>query len=202
MTFRNKQLNGLGFILFFAVSSCTTAPTNSDIKIKTGDQFILQKPITIPANHTRQFIQFGQLTTRSHFNRQEQHCRLEVKTLSDKPQTIPPQTFTITRIQFDEEMIARSQEILVKHPLYAFSQYATTVTDANPTLLTSISEPQRAESMDIIHLYLDDNNQSNILRLTCASSLSDGNLADLPRSLRPQKRQINQILGTFGHLNP
>ena len=199
MTYTNKGLAFLALISTIALSSCATQPPKSLIDIQAGERFVLQTPITIRANQSRTFIQFGALTGGS-FDHTEQHCRIEIRNLSELPQIIQPESFLITKVNIDEEMIA-----LQSHPIqFALNDFvnSTTMTDASTNIIALAGGYERPETMDMVHLYLKSSQQPNIYRLTCSGSLSNGNLADAPRSHRPQRQQIQKILGKIGHIEP
>jgi hypothetical protein len=193
----NKGLTFLGLISVFALSSCALAPPKSLMDIQAGEVFVLETPLTISPNHSRSFIQFGEVTGGS-FNRREPHCRIEVRNLSEQPQTIQPERFSITRVNIDEEMIAlRNQPIqLAMNDSIA----PTTMTDGASAKMLVLGGYERSETMDLVHLYLQSKQQPNVYRLTCSGSLSNGSLADAPRSYRPQRQQIEKILGEIGHI--
>lgn len=194
----NKGFAFLGLITALAVSSCAIQPPKSLMDIQAGEIFVLETPITIRANHSRSFIQFGRLTGGS-FDHSEPHCRIEVYSLSEQPQTIQPERFLIRHVNIDEEMIA-----LQSQPMQLAmndSIATTTMTDAVSTRTLALGGGyERPETMDMVHLYLQSKQQPNVYRLTCAGSLSDGSPADAPRSYRPQRQQIQQILGEIGHI--
>jgi hypothetical protein len=193
----NKSWVLLTLITSFTLSACNTQPPKSLMDIQAGETFVLQKPMAIRANHSRSFIQNGVLTGSS-FNRREPHCRLEVSRLNEQPQTIQPEGFVITHVNIDEEMIA-----LRNLPIQLAmndSMNATTMTDASATRLYALGGDESPETMDLVHLYLKSKQQPNVYRLTCSGSLSDGSPADAPRSYRPQRQQIQKILGKIGHI--
>ena len=139
----------------------------------------LQQNVVIPANTTRVFFQNGEIIEKSGFNHYRQHCRLEINTLSEQPQTVYAEKNAIDSISWDEEMIAA---------LDSGIQLAST--DEHPP-----------ETMDLIHFWLDSKTQPALRRLTCAGSLSDGDPADAPHSYPPNQEIINQILGKYGQLS-
>ncbi len=194
----NKGLAFVGLISVFTLSSCAIEPPKSLMDIQAGEVFVLETPITIRANHSRSFIQFGEVTGVS-FNRREPHCRIEVRNLSEQPQTIKPERFIIKHVNIDEEAIAlRNLPIqLAMNDSIA----PTTMTDAASTKILALgSSYERPETMDLVHLYLHSKQQPNVYRLTCSGSLSNGSLADAPRSYRPQRQQVQKILGKIGHI--
>lgn len=194
-------------ISIMAISSCASIPSGNTMDIQAGDTFTLNKPVTFAPDHARVFIQYGKQTRQSAYEKYDQHCRLEIKALKSQPQTIQPDTFEITQVRIDVEEIA-SQSPSQNDPIH----YAMNETDYFPTSqfvqteskwvrlsLGGDSEPP--ETMDIVHLYLSSKKQPNILRLTCAGSLSTGDPLDAPRSYRPQRTQINAILGSYGKIS-
>lgn len=168
--------------------------------LNVEQHFVLQKNLTIAPGSTRVFIQKGQSMGGSGFNHSEQHCRLEVKNLSDRKQVIQPDKFQITSIQIDEEMIAKIAHKPVQFALNNYAQIQTDVPLQTTYLTLAGSSQERVETMDLIHLNLLSNQQNNVMRLTCAGSLSNGDMADAPRSYRPNLEQINKILGNIGHI--
>lgn len=194
-------------ISIMAISSCASIPSGNTMDIQAGDTFTLNKPVTFAPDHARVFIQYGKQTRQSTYEKYDQHCRLEIKALKSQSQTIQPDTFEITRVRIDVEEIA-SQVPSQNDPIH----YAMNETDYFPTSklvqaeskwvrLSLGGESEPPETMDIVHLYLSSKKQPNILRLTCAGSLSTGDPLDAPRSYRPQKAQINAILGSYGKIS-
>lgn len=165
-------------------TSCSTTPPASMMDIQTNSLFELKQPITIPAGKAKTFIQFGKISGQS-FDRREQHCRLEINELQQHKTTIQPEKFRIHKIQIGEEQIATQR--LPAGIKFAFVSNASAQADNQPP-----------ETMDYVHFYLESKTQPNVLRLTCAGALSNGNPMDAPSSYRPQRTEINQILGQIG----
>ena len=177
---------------------CSTTPPKSLMDIQAGEHFTLKQAVTLPAGKVRSYIQFGQLSGGG-FNNTEQHCRIELYALPDKHTTIQPERFLIKSVNTGEEMVAQSGAALQ----FAQNQYASVQTDAMPNLKLAFGDNQRPESMDLVHLYLKSDTQPNVYRLTCAGSLSNGsNLFDAERSARPQREDVNRILGSVGAIQP
>ncbi|MEA3404665.1 MAG: hypothetical protein U9R28_02880 [Pseudomonadota bacterium] len=189
---------GFGFALSAGLSislmaGCSNTPPKSMINVQAGEHFILNQAIEIPAGKIRHYIQFGQLS--SGFSHYDQHCRIELYKLPETTTIIQPQRFLIERVAIDEEMIAQQPTSLQ----FAANQYSNVQTDAVP-IQVAFGEYQRVETMDLVYLYLKSDSQPNVYRLTCAGSLSNGNLLDTPRSYRPQREEINRILGNVGSI--
>ncbi len=181
----------LGVLMF---SACAMQPPTSLMDIQAGEVFVLKTPITIQPNQSRTFIQFGQITGSS-FDHSEAHCRIEIRNLSELPQVIQPERFIIKQVNIDEEMIAlRNQTTQL-----ALNDAITPTTMTDSTSINMVAY-ERPATMDLVHLYLHSKQQPNVYRLTCSSSLSNGSLADIPRSYRPQRQQIQHILGKIGHI--
>ncbi|MDX1348504.1 MAG: hypothetical protein R3189_09690 [Thiomicrorhabdus chilensis] len=176
------------------LSGCNSNPPKSMMNVQPGERFHLKQAIAIPAGKARQFIQFGQITG-SGFDRREQHCRIEIYELQTSRTVIQPESFRIERVQLGEEQIAQ-----LNQPIQMAANFNTQTSDLpeyNPVLALSYERP---ETMDLVHLYLKSKQQPNVYRLTCAGALSDGSMADAPRSFRPQRTEINRILGTVGKI--
>lgn len=192
--YKNKWITA-GFIIGFSLlSSCSLTPPKSMMNVQAGETFVLKQAITFPAEKTRQFIQFGEVTG-SGFNHSEQHCRIELYEMSKQAVTIQPESFIISRVQLGEEQIARTDRSMQ----FAANQYAAIQTDiAKDPIMLAMDNYDRPETMDLVHLYLKSDKQPNVYRLTCAGALSNGDLKDAPRSYRPERADINRILGNIG----
>lgn len=192
------KLTFITLLSLFGLQACSTQPPKSLMDIQAGEIFILKQSLVIPSGKARTFIQFGQ-TSMGTFNHYEPHCRMEVRNLSEQPQTIYPEEFVISRVNIGEEMIAlQTQPIQLAQNQYTDNP---TMLDAPDLLNFATMGNDREASMDIVHFYLQSNRQANVLRLTCAGSLSNGDLRDAPGSYRPQRKEINIILGEVGKIN-
>lgn len=184
------------------LGACSLTPPKSMMDVQANEKFQLNQTLTVPANATRVFIQFGKVTTRFGFSRADQHCELEVKQIKSQAQKILPDHFVIDKVRINSEMVAESN-LQANHILFAEANNGIR-SDMPSALETTISgdfDNDKTATMDSVMLYLKPTAKNpNILRLTCSGSLSDGSLQDAPRSYRPEKAQINQILGAIGHL--
>lgn len=194
----------VSFISLAALTSltgCSTTPPKSLMDVQAGEYFVLKQPINIPAERVRHYIQFGQLSGGG-FNSYEQHCRIELYSLSQEATTIKPQRFLIERVATDEEMIALADQTIHFADNSAGSAFMSVQNDATPLSNLAFGDNQRPETMDLVHLYLTSDSQPNVYRLTCAGSLSNGAPQDAPESYRPQRKDINRILGQVGEIQP
>lgn len=181
----------LSLITSFTLTACSSNPL-IDSDTQAVKKFILEKDVQIAANSARGYFQNSTYLGSAGFNQFSQHCRLEIKTLMTEPQTIEADHFTVTSITADEEMIAQSNNPVQLAMLT--SRYDSGV------LVALLGQQNRVETMDLIHLNLTSKNQPDVMRLTCAGSLSNGSLMDDPFSHRPDKKVINQILGEYGRV--
>jgi len=182
--------------IFLSLTACFSLTMKQYDDLNITQHFILNKTLTFAPNSARSYIQDGQLLGSGGFNQSEQHCRLEIKNLSDKVQTVQPESFAIKSIQIDEETIAQNK---IKPVQLAMNDSAQVQSDV-PLLLADNDSQDRQESMDLVHLNLTSKTQPNVMRLTCSGSLSKGDLQDGPESYRPDLKQINHILGNVGHV--
>lgn len=169
------------------LTACSQFETARKFDIQPGQFFVLNQPIEIQAGEARRFIQHGKFTSRLAFDRRSQHCRIEVRDLSDKPQIIQPERFEISQIKFNSEPIAQSQPLHYAAIGFHFG------------LSISLNDDGPTEQMELVEIYLQSNLQPNVMRLVCAGALSDGSPMDYPHNQRPNAEQIAQILGAFGH---
>jgi hypothetical protein len=174
-------------LAILGLQSCTLTPPANLMDIQAGQVLILKQPLQIPPQSARIYIQHGQVTGQG-FDHYEPHCRFEIKELRDKVQTLAPGFYKINRVRIGEEQVAQ----IPKKPFLNVTYQQAWANDSD-------QDSNRVETMDYVHLYLE-NNDSNLLRLTCSGSLSDGNPLDEPRSHRPEQKQINQILQTIAKI--
>lgn len=200
----SKALVAVGFVGLISLttlSGCSTTPPKSMMNVQAGEYFVLKQPINIPAEKVRHYIQFGKLNGGG-FNSYEQHCRIELYSLLEQPTTINPQSFLIDRVATGEELIAQAKPTIHFADNRAGLEFAAVQNDAPPLTTLAFGDNQRPETMELVHLYLKSDSQPNVYRLTCAGSLSDGSLQDAPQSYRPQREEINRILGEVGEIKP
>ena len=171
------------------LSACSLTPPKHMMDIQAGETFELKQAVAIKAQSARVYIQNGEITGAG-FNRYEPHCRIEIRELSEQKSTIQTENFKISSVRIGEEAVAANA--FSQH--YAMLGFGISTAFAND----SDNDSARVETMDYVHLYLQSDKQPNVLRLTCAGSLSNGDPMDEPRSHRPQRDKINQILGQIG----
>ena len=178
------------FAASIALIGCSHFDSTRHSDIQPGQTFVLQMPVEITAGNTRRFIQHGELTTRSAFDRRSQHCRLEVRELSEQTQTIQPDRFAVTRVRYDSETIAHSSPVML-------ANLSIGIGFSFGTQLGKNDGPP--EIMELVEFRLDSDTQPEVMRLVCASALSDGHPIDYPANKRPNAKQIKLILGEIGY---
>jgi len=66
--------------------------------VPIGSKLVLREGITIPPQLAGVFLQGGQIKPLSQINQYYPYCKFELWKLSDQPQTIRPDEFTITKV--------------------------------------------------------------------------------------------------------
>lgn len=189
----SKTVLGSGLAVIFVVTAaCSLSPPKHMMDVQQGETFTLKQPVSIAAEHLRVYFQHGQVSGNG-FDHFEPHCRLEKRTLTPSAETIQPDSFAITAVRIGEEEVAKQQRPPANFML-ANRFVGMAVADDND------SDSSIAPTMDYVHFYLKSMQQPDVLRLTCAGSLSDGDPFDEPRSHRPERDKINQILGKIGQI--
>lgn len=173
------------------LQGCSSHPL-LDTETQNVTEFKLNQAVKVAPNSARTYFQEGESLGSAGFSRYRQHCRLEINTLKDTVQVIQADSFKITSIRTDEEMIAQQTG-----PVQLAMNSGN---DSYNNLLAFIGGENRIKSMDLIHFYLQSDQQPDVVRLTCAGSLSNGNPYDDPHSFRPDKKVINKILGVYGSI--
>lgn len=175
-------------------SGCSMSPPKFMMDIQQGETFELKQPLSIANGQARIYIQHGQVTG-SGFDRYKPHCRIETRDLNPQGATIQPDSFTISKVRIGEEAVAQ-KTLKPSDFILATSSGFIGQAMAND----SDNDSNRVPTMDLVHLYLNSEKHPDVLRLTCAGSLSDGDPFDEPRSHRPERNKINQILGNIGQI--
>lgn len=182
------------------LSACSMTPPKNMMDVQAGEKFVLNKPLVVGQGQGRAFIQFGKEIKKSELDRYEQHCSVEVDHLPEKEYIIQPESFTITKVRLDMVQIVQKEHRL---PLLAFNE-TSIQSDAwsfNMNFASSGNgDGQPDPTYDAVYFFLQSPDKQNIYRLTCMGSLSNGNPLDAPRSYRPQRNQVNKILGSIGQI--
>lgn len=190
-----KATLALTLTAFAGLTACSLTPPKSMMNVQVGETFELKQPVKIKADQARTFIQFGKVTTKSGFDRYDQHCRIEMTDLAEKERTIQPDTFKITKVRIGSEQVAMNDQAAM---MFASADKASmqSLVWFSATMGGRIPAP----TMDFVTLHLSSQKQADVYALTCAGSLSNGDPLDAPRSYRPQRDQMNKILGSIGEV--
>lgn len=183
------------------LSACDTTPPKHMMDIQAGERFILTQPLNIAANSSRSYIQNGQILDSAGFNQFRPHCRLEVRSLSEQTTIIQPDDFKIVQVKIGVEAIAGNKRPQTGQQLALLAWSNMTMFSATAHAASDSDNDVGIEpTMDFVELYLSSSKQPDVFRLTCAGSLSDGDAFDAPHSYRPERQQINRILGDIGQI--
>lgn len=119
-----------GFALLTACQSgAVRDPDSPWYRIPAGSKLVLLKPVTIPAGSAHVKFQGGAALGAGGVGQHEVWCRLDINRLADRPHTIQPDTFTITRMESHEEWVT----------LRVTKEYVKTLylkSEAHPEVLT------------------------------------------------------------------
>lgn len=145
----------------------------------SGYRLVLHKPLMVAPGNARVFLQQGRMLPSLGFNQYEVSCSLELRNLSEQPQTIAADTFVVTRIQHLREEVAAWRPVRL-----ASLGLAGANIDSSPS--------------DIFlgyHLWLHSPNQPDVLRMTCRGAFAE------PWEARyPTIEEIAQALGDWASL--
>ncbi len=173
----------LTMVLAAALSGCASLmgpadPASPFFAVPVGSVLVLHEPVQIPPERTRVWFQGGQATYGR--NWYEPACNLEVNLLDrQNAQTVEPGRFTVRRVQQMMEM-----------------------TDLAP--MGRPATAMRAASVDGdgmsylwlgFHLWLENPDQPNVLRLTCM-----GEYAAAWEVVPPSVNEIREALGEVASL--
>lgn len=115
--------------------------------VAAGSELLLTQNITIPANQTSVYIQYGKVTTYSGRDQYYPNCKFELYSISDMPRTVQKGSFIIKRVMRDTGYAS------AKLPLYA------------GPLSGSVGNPAAIIYSVIFSLWSQQ--QPDVFRLTC-----------------------------------
>ncbi len=75
--------------------------------IPVGTRLVLEQPLQIPLGSASVYIQGGATPTYWALDQYYPHCLFLVATVAETPRTVPPQTFTVTRAVYGEEVFSQ-----------------------------------------------------------------------------------------------
>ena len=147
------------YVLLLLLAGCqanagNVSPIPAYTSIKPGSKLVLNKPLAIPANKARVYIQGGKIIHENSVDRYYPNCSLEVRTIKTSPQEIKTDSFIIIKVRSDEE--ASYQKLM-----YASSRNITR------RFVSDDDGPVSHENW-VTHFYLQSANQPDVFRLNCA----------------------------------
>ncbi len=173
-----KQFIIFTTVLILGATAGLAIATPANTKtMSSGWQLTLNQNITIPAQSVGIYLQHGKVTSETETDQYYPNCRLEVRNLQDKSQTITADTFTVYRVKWTEEDV-----------LLHSNQYAST------GML-----PVSSSTADdyVTTLYLRSERQPNVTRLICSYWEDPTGFAE-----HLNVKQIRSALGKIFTLQP
>jgi hypothetical protein len=144
-----------------------------------GTLIELKKPMIVPPGQARIFLQRGESLSKQAINRYYPSCNFEIRTLSEQPQQINPETFLVTAVQRVTEQVVHASPVLL-----ASRGFAGMDRDGGlPMLVRGL------------HLKFSSDTQPDLMRLTCRGGFDDAWKAELPSI-----DQMREALGEYADL--
>jgi len=149
------------------VAACQQAPIRDEdsprMRIAPGSTITLHEALTVPAGHTRVFLQNGKVKGKTKLDQYYPHCNFEVRSVSNGTLRIEPDVFTVTAVTEDEEEV---------------------VTRTSPLRLASWRFSGGGDSVVLLTRFvahrLDSPRQPQVMRLTCHGGFADPWQVDYP----------------------
>jgi len=167
-------------ILLFSVSGCqplSSYPINSPYyQPPAGGQLALNQAIEIPPDRATLRFQFGKVVPSVH--EYEPHCIFEVRTISEAPQRIKPDMFTITKVRSGSSIYAAQ----LSHAGLIPARW-----------VQDFSGPMHYYFKT--EMFLRSEQQPHVLMLTCQHVWVVG--TDWSRQRPPTLAEMQQALGTY-----
>ncbi|MGD8587573.1 MAG: hypothetical protein PVG22_01950 [Chromatiales bacterium] len=138
----------------------------------------LKQPLTVRPGRARVFLQGGRFGQA--INQFEPNCNFVIRTLSEQPQVIKPDTFLVVRVQrVTEEVVQLTRPIRV----------------AGLGALALDSSGGYSMVTRGVHLWFGSDTQPEVMRMTCRGGFDDPWRAKLPSI-----DQIRAVLGAYASL--
>ena len=116
----------------------------------------LKRPLTIPPGRARVFLQGDRVG--QGYDQYEPNCNFEIRTLSEQPQVISPESFLVTKLQRVTEEV-----VLLDEPMrVAGIELAGLYGDMGSTMITRG-----------VHLWFGSDTQPDVMRLTCRGGFDE-----------------------------
>jgi hypothetical protein len=149
---------------------------SSRSRIRVGSHLMLHQSLMVTADHTRVFIQNGQVVAKTKLDIYQPHCNFEVRSVSSGASIIEPDDFVVTAVMEDETEVVQGT---------ASQQYAAlgnTLVRGGDATLVMVTR--------FIRHQLESGHQPEVMRLTC-----HGGFAEPWQAVYPSIHEIRQSLG-------
>ncbi len=167
----------IALLMLVSTAGMAAETGSKDETISRGWQLILNQDIRIPEQSAGIYLQNGKVKSESEIDLYYPNCRLEVRDLHNKPQTIKADTFIVYRVNWIEE------DVLLHSNLYAASG------------IIQVSSPTADDYITTLDIRSEQ--QSNVTRLICRHWEDPTGFAE-----HLTLRQIRSALGEIFTLTP
>ena len=135
-------------LLLVACESQVIIDVNSQFySVPLGSEFVLNRDISIPADNTSAYLQYGKLVASRDVDFYKPHCKFELYTISTKARVVKPDTFVVIKI------VDQREDVSVAAPRYAGLGFSYGDGPLHLTYSTA--------------MYLESNIQPDVFRLDC-----------------------------------
>ncbi|MEJ2529688.1 MAG: hypothetical protein P8Z39_06330 [Gammaproteobacteria bacterium] len=137
----------------------------------TGSTVRINKQLVVPGGQTRVFIQRGQVVTKAKLDRYHPSCNFEVWKLRQRPTSIHPGNFAVTKVRRAINQVVSLEPVQVAG--LRWTRY----------------DDDHAMIMHVVNMWLQSAQQPNVYKLTCRSWLAtpadakQPNVADMREAL-------------------
>ncbi|MEJ2059266.1 MAG: hypothetical protein P8Y64_02095 [Gammaproteobacteria bacterium] len=138
-----------------------------------GSRIVLHRPLTVPPDATRVFVQDGKVVRYGNLDLYRTSCSFEIRTLSGKPRSIMPDSFTVTRV------IQDTGEVVMRKPVMVASRRLSGLDSEGPSFI-----------FYKVEMRLKSAKQPNVMRVTC-----NGAQAEPANAEPPTLQEIHAALG-------
>ncbi len=164
------------------LAACQVGPVRDEYsphsRLSVGSNITLHQELTVPAGHSRVFLQYGEVVAKVKLDQYQPHCNFEVHAVSKGGERILPDTFTVTKVMEDEEEVVYRQQPMRMASLRMSS-------DDMATMLVT----------RFVRHTLYSASQSQVMRLTCHGGFDD------PWKVKtPSVSEIRRALGDIATL--
>ena len=172
----------LAFVLPFLLPACAQPGRVDGSVAHAGWVLTLNRPLAIGPGEASARLQYGRVVPRNGVQEVDPYCILEIDTVSDRPQEVAPERFTVTTIRLREESFGG----MPTFPWHAMGRGLGR--DHGPSQIYFITE-----------FTLRAARQTGIRKLACQSDQGAAGVG-IPRHLTAA--EIRQALGEYFTLTP